>query len=358
MRTFAQKQNQPQERASSSFGPTNRATSGPIHQQPKRLQPDNSVQTAVPPIVHEVLASPGQPLDTATRAFMEPRFGHDFSRVRVHSDSRAAESARAVNALAYTVAQDVVFGEGRYAPHTSEGRKLLVHELTHVVQQGTTTFSANEPIELSGPQDASERQADAFAAAASSRSGRTPLPSSGSGTGLQLQRADTDAGTPTTPPAPAPLGTWDPTIAFHIFLENEGTDCLGAADQDGAILYSRCGSPIEPPFCQSARSRFKVTFNVDFKFMPRPQPFKPPTVSVLFQFRTTGGLLTHDVQESDSAPRYIAPGKPLEPKFGQDFPVGTTESGKLAISLKLDDESAGVKATYDDNIEYKIKPCV
>ena len=63
----------------------------------------------MPPIVHEVLHSPGQPLDPATRAFMEPRFGHDFSTVRVHTDARAAASARTVNALAYTVGRDVVF---------------------------------------------------------------------------------------------------------------------------------------------------------------------------------------------------------------------------------------------------------
>src|SRR5205823_4289951 len=89
----------------------------------------------VPPIVHEVINAPGQPLDSATRAFMEPRFGHDFSGVRVHANSRAAASARAVNALAYTVGRDVVFGVGRYEPTTSAGRRLLAHELTHVVQQ-------------------------------------------------------------------------------------------------------------------------------------------------------------------------------------------------------------------------------
>jgi peptidoglycan hydrolase-like protein with peptidoglycan-binding domain len=90
---------------------------------------------SVPPIVHDVLSSSGQPLDAGTRAFMEPRFGHDFSQVRVHTDARAAESAHAVNALAYTVGRDVVFGEGRYEPGSSEGRRLLAHELVHVVQQ-------------------------------------------------------------------------------------------------------------------------------------------------------------------------------------------------------------------------------
>jgi peptidoglycan hydrolase-like protein with peptidoglycan-binding domain len=141
----------------------------------------------VPRIVHDVLHSPGQPLDGATRAFMEPRFGHDFSRipatsershgavsalrvgpavdrfeleadhiaetvmraparaespvsydfsrVRVHADGRAAESARAVNAKAYTVGDHIVFGAGEYAPESSAGRKVIAHELAHTLQQ-------------------------------------------------------------------------------------------------------------------------------------------------------------------------------------------------------------------------------
>ncbi|HYN19695.1 MAG TPA: DUF4157 domain-containing protein, partial [Thermoanaerobaculia bacterium] len=80
---------------------------------------------AVPPLVDEVLASPGRPLDEETRTFMESRFGFDFSRVQVHADGRAADSARAVNALAFTVGRDVVFGSEQYAPHTKEGRRLL-----------------------------------------------------------------------------------------------------------------------------------------------------------------------------------------------------------------------------------------
>ena len=80
----------------------------------------------------------GQPLPESVRAFFEPRFGYDFSGVRVHSDSRAAESARAVNAMAYTVGHDLVFGAGQFAPETSEGKHLMAHELTHVVQQSGT----------------------------------------------------------------------------------------------------------------------------------------------------------------------------------------------------------------------------
>lgn len=78
----------------------------------------------------------GQPLPASTRAFFEPRFGYDFSQVRIHTDARAAETARTLNARAFTVGQDVVFGAGQYSPRTAEGRKLLAHEITHVVQQG------------------------------------------------------------------------------------------------------------------------------------------------------------------------------------------------------------------------------
>lgn len=77
----------------------------------------------------------GQPLDAATRAFFEPRFGHDFSGVRVHTGAAAAESAQSINALAYTLGGHVVFAPGRYNPHSVDGRTLLAHELTHTIQQ-------------------------------------------------------------------------------------------------------------------------------------------------------------------------------------------------------------------------------
>lgn len=95
-------------------------------------------QTGVPPVVNETLRAPGQPLDPAARDLMESRFGYDFGAVRVHADERAARSAEAVSARAYTVGRDVVFGPGRYEPSSLEGQRLLAHELAHVVQQSAS----------------------------------------------------------------------------------------------------------------------------------------------------------------------------------------------------------------------------
>jgi hypothetical protein len=109
--------------------------------------------------VHDVLRSPGRPLDAAVRAFFEPRLGHDFATVRVHTDAPAASSAGAVNALAYAVGPDLVFGAGRYAPGTVDGMRLLAHELVHVGQQAQTRVDTAAGLRLGRPHDAAERAA-------------------------------------------------------------------------------------------------------------------------------------------------------------------------------------------------------
>jgi outer membrane protein OmpA-like peptidoglycan-associated protein len=108
-----------------------------------------------PPIVHQTLRSPGHSLDPGTQSFMESRFGGDFSGVRVHTDARADESARAVNARAYTVGRHVVFSNGQYSPKSVSGRKLLAHELSHVVQQN----AAGRDARASGAQPSGQSPA-------------------------------------------------------------------------------------------------------------------------------------------------------------------------------------------------------
>jgi hypothetical protein len=158
----------------------------------KKSANENESEIAVPPIVPEVLHSPGQPLDPALRGFMESRFGHDFSRVRIHSDTRAAESARVVNAIAYTGGYDVAFGQGRYEPASTEGRRLLAHELTHVVQQRAGAYPKDGVGEAG---DAYERHADKVAGMVVEGRSAGPLlnaygsaPAGGRATGSVVQR--------------------------------------------------------------------------------------------------------------------------------------------------------------------------
>jgi hypothetical protein len=109
-------------------------------------QPSGQADMEAPASVESVLSSPGRPLDPALQQDMGQRFGHDFSRVRVHTGAAAERSAREVNANAYTVGQDIVFRAGRFVPETNAGRRLIAHELTHVVQQNYAMKGTNSTL--------------------------------------------------------------------------------------------------------------------------------------------------------------------------------------------------------------------
>lgn len=180
----------------------------------------------VPPIVHEVLRSPGQPLDLATRAFMEPRFGYDFSQVRVHTDAKAAESALAVDALAYTVGRDVVLGARQYDPSSREGRKLLAHELVHLRQQGCHAREPGSPLRIPSAGDIYEQQADRLAAdITNGLRGRADV-SRGRPAGLSLQRQAADSGSKEASQPAAPLNLDFDALADQIYkaIAGLGTD--------------------------------------------------------------------------------------------------------------------------------------
>ena len=132
----------------------------------------------VPPIVNQVLRSTGQPLDVETRGFMEPRLGHDFSRVQVHTDALAEESARSVNALAYTVGSHIVFGRGQYAPRTSQGLELLTHELVHVLQQqgDSQANMSTASLAIGDSADPFEREASEIARTITSEATASTVP--------------------------------------------------------------------------------------------------------------------------------------------------------------------------------------
>jgi hypothetical protein len=145
-----------------------------------------------PSPVHDVIGKGGgMPLDESTRASMESRFGQDFSDVRIHTDSRASESAEAVGANAYTVGNDVVFRSGHFDSASPTGQRTIAHELSHVVQQRSGPVDGTEApggIRLSDPDDRFERAADTTAeqVMSDSSSSSTHAMASG-GTSVQLE---------------------------------------------------------------------------------------------------------------------------------------------------------------------------
>lgn len=121
-----------------------------------------------PDSVDRVLAGPGRALEDPLRRDMEQRFRHDFSRVRVHADGAAARSASDIGARAYTAGHQLVFGAGQFAPSTREGRRLIAHELTHVVQQsGTAGLAQRAPLEIVSADSTGTLGADQRRAASS-----------------------------------------------------------------------------------------------------------------------------------------------------------------------------------------------
>jgi hypothetical protein len=202
-----------------------------VHVKPSAAQGAESPMA--PPSVDRALADPGRPLEPALRANMERWFGSDFSRVRVHSDVKAERSARDANARAYTVGRDIVFGARQFAPHTLSGRRLIAHELSHVVQQGGTSkrlFRQSEEEDEEKKPPAAERALDVGA----------PLPAGSASTGPSSEgppsaAPDTvkpNAGTP-PPSATEPAG-------------KSPSDATDATSQSAAAKVSAAGHAMPP----------------------------------------------------------------------------------------------------------------
>ena len=177
---------------------------------------DQAEPSAAPPIVHDVLNSPGQPLDANTRTFMEPRLGYDFSQVRVHTDTRAAASARTIDAVAYTVGHHVVLPGDTESVAVGDGR-VLAHELAHVVQQRGGDTS-DTPQTISAPDTRWECEADSAAEAVTA--GRSFRPTQLTGPALQRQAPP--------PPPPTLTGLSATRVAFNNAGAPDGANCAPA----------------------------------------------------------------------------------------------------------------------------------
>lgn len=223
-----------------------------VQREPARSRGDRIGSSSGLPLVRETLLRPGRPLDDTTRTEMEFRLGHDFSRVRVHTDSFAARSARAVDARAYTVGNDIAFGPGEFRPREDAGRRLLVHELVHTIQQRQSA-APRDPIhpslEVGPPDDPREREAHRVAEVAMPAD---QPPVGRSSTAFRLQRI------------PLPPGPRDPPFREREFpLEGLGEPLGTELERGGTLPYreatelARCveyfGEGQEAPTCEPSR---------------------------------------------------------------------------------------------------------
>lgn len=295
-------------------------------------------QAEAPPVVHDTLNSPGQPLDPSTRSFMEERFGHHFSHVRVHTDEQATRSARAVGALAYTVGPHLVFQRDRFSPETPAGRQLLAHELTHVVQQGAAPNAETSKGAAAGSGNVLQRQGDP----AAGRPAETPTPQPTPTAPPPQPEADggestSQSGSPQTPSSPgqnAPArSNWTPDIPYIWFDLHDIYKFL--TEPSSPYLYSSLvyrNRVVNPDFSNnlnpgpvhdmtalspnSLASRpsdlqwnFFTKFFVDSAAAPLPSSFTRFETSANIIFTPTGGGSGFSSPPfADNNPQYLSPG--------------------------------------------------
>ena len=141
-------------------------------------------------LIEQATSGQGQPLDESTRALLEPKFGHSFGNIRIFADDHAAKSAQALHANAYTVGSNIVFNAGRYQPDSSDGQRLIAHELTHTVQQGGVDGNQSLPseLEVNEPEDSYEQAAEQMAENVTASSASSSAKTISSGDDGMVQR--------------------------------------------------------------------------------------------------------------------------------------------------------------------------
>jgi hypothetical protein len=282
--------------------------------EPERTLVNHGMQSAEALTARQGTRSNGTPLDSNTRTFMESRFGHDFNLVRIHADSPATQAASAFRARAFTVGNNIVFGEGQYAPGTLRGRQLLAHELTHVVQQR----AAGAPLVI-------QRQEE----------GEQPAPPDGGTTQAPLQPQPSGQAPAQVAPQPSQAPArqpWTPLIPRIWFDLHDSFRSV--AEPQGPYLYSsyayvdRVVNPnfqdnLNPGPARNLTTRsadgmpvqahdldwfFYTKFFVDAADAHLPPQYTRFETSASVRFVPAGGGAGFSYPFSDNNPTYISPG--------------------------------------------------
>jgi len=309
-----------------------------------------------PPVVREVLGASGRSLDVATRAFFEPRFGLDLSRVRVHADEKAAQSAQAVDAAAYTVGRDIVFDQGRYAPHTTEGRRLLGHELTHVLQQARSEPASAE-LRIGKTDDAAEKEAEGSSATTLSPWWTATRSVASHGLSVHVQRL------PNNPnPNPQAMPAWSAAQIETGIQSYDPPGCWASATAIGQAYFGTAAgtgggsgnySSGCPVVCAHKPVPLRLLYHVDGTTIPRPGVNAGDVLSGLsavVKFLPDSGGESILVQGTSDG-IYQQPGYPLLTSFRTDLRFFTPpETGSLLVTLANSDRSGQGLAVFSDQI--------
>lgn len=274
--------------------------------------------------MRDVLRSPGVPLDTSTRARMEPLFGFDFSTVRIHADREAAASAESLGARAYTIGQHIVFGRGEHAPGTRAGGLLAAHELAHVVQQRGRISDDLDTLDVGARNDATERAAHVTARqVVAGRSADPGLASSGSDRAVIRRWSMDDMSVNLTPPNVRPDVEGPPGQREPVWCQfggrDRGDECrpltacrtTGRSTFDFVAIYRVDAPPPASPFPAAARSQ-PIEVEGDFTFEP-----------------DAGGA--RHVGHFSETTSYRGAGNPV---FRQRVSFSSAENGTLVVMLK------------------------
>jgi hypothetical protein len=297
-------------------------------------------------LVAGALKSPGQSLDTATRAWMEPLFGFDFSHVRVHADPEAAASAASIGARAFTVGPHIVFGRGEHSPGTTAGATLMAHELAHVVQQRGEMSGEADALEIGAAHDPAERSADAAAQrVVAGRAAGRGLASHSAGSRGTIRRWSTDdMSVNLTPPnvrqeiEPSSPGQREP-VWCQFGGRDRGDECkpLPACKTTGRSTWD-----------------FVAIYRVDAPGSPLPAAARSQPIDVQgdFTFESNSGreLPVGNFTETTT---YKGAGKPV---FRQRISFSSDEDGVLGVMVRVGTHSETV--VYNGGVGCERVNCV
>jgi Domain of unknown function (DUF4157) len=299
----------------------------------------------------ESASGKGKTLPRNTLAEMNNSFGVDFSKVNIHTDSESAQMNKELGAQAFTHGNDIYFNSGKYNSNTAEGKQLLAHELTHVVQQGYAPEEKQVQRDLLDDLNPFKEEDESVAGAvADVKEGAQ----AGAGNNQQNILGGTDLLGGLGDVIPLSLPAWKTDFLSVTILSRDAV-CIGSATPTNMLPMSLCNAL---HFCtKPATFNFNLFFHFDVEGIPRPKPFTDANVSIGIDFTPDGQTNPSFSKHQSGKGIYAGPGVPLTTPFGNAFSFTTSKDGTLSVVAKMTDAASGITVTYIDNIRCKITSC-